>query len=52
VPLFPPANGGPLEEEAVEAVREKYGLEMDMGSIPVTVQCYGLLIDAPPPSDL
>ena len=33
-PLFPPANQGPLDEEAVSAVREKYGLEMDMGSVP------------------
>jgi quercetin dioxygenase-like cupin family protein len=32
-PLFPPANQGPLDEAAVDAVREKYGLEMDMGSI-------------------
>ena len=50
-PLFPPANGGPLDEEAVDAVREKYGLEMDMGSIPVLAEREGLLIDAPPPSD-
>jgi quercetin dioxygenase-like cupin family protein len=50
-PLFPPANGGPLDEEAVGAVREKYGLEMDMGSIPVLAEREGLLIDAPPPSD-
>ena len=50
-PLFPPANGGPLDAEAVDAVREKYGLEMDMGSIPVLAEREGLLIDAPPPSD-
>jgi quercetin dioxygenase-like cupin family protein len=50
-PLFPPANKGPLDEEAIGAVREKYGLEMDMGSIPVLVECHGLLVDAPPPSD-
>ena len=47
-PLFPPANAGPLDEEAVDAVREKYGLEMDMGSIPVIAEREGLLIDAPP----
>jgi quercetin dioxygenase-like cupin family protein len=47
-PLFPPANEGPLDEEAVGAVREKYGLEMDMGSIPVLAEREGLLIDAPP----
>ena len=50
-PLFPPANEGPLDEEAVGAVREKYGLEMDMGSIPVLAERHGLLVDAPPPSE-
>src|SRR5215212_2180756 len=49
-PLFPPANEGPLDEEAVGAVREKYELEMDMGSIPVLAERHGLLVDAPPPS--
>ena len=47
-PLFPPANQGPLDEQAVGAVREKYGLEMDMGSIPVLAERHGLAIDAPP----
>jgi quercetin dioxygenase-like cupin family protein len=47
-PLFPPANQGPLDEEAVGAVREKYGLEMDMGSIPVLAERHGLTLDAPP----
>jgi quercetin dioxygenase-like cupin family protein len=50
-PLFPPANRGPLDVEAVGAVREKYGLEMDMGSIPVLAERHGLTIDAPPPSE-
>jgi quercetin dioxygenase-like cupin family protein len=50
-PLFPPANQGPLDEVAVGAVREKYGLEMDMGSIPVLAERYGLAIDPPPPSE-
>ena len=50
-PLFPPANQGPLDEEAVNAVRDKYGLEMDMSSIPVLAERHGLLVDAPPPSD-
>jgi quercetin dioxygenase-like cupin family protein len=50
-PLFPPANEGPLDEEAVDTVREKYGLEMDMSSIPMLVEREGLLIDAPPLSD-
>ena len=50
-PLFPPANQGPLDGEAVGAVRSKYGLEMDLGSIPVLAERYGLVVDAPPPSD-
>ena len=50
-PLFLPANQGPLDAEAVSAVRVKYGLEMDMGSIPVLAERHGLLVDAPPPSD-
>ena len=49
-PLFPPANQGPLDEDAVGAVRAKYGLEMDLGSIPVLAERYGLVVDAPPPS--
>lgn len=49
-PLFPPANQGPLDEAAVGAVREKYGLEMDMGSIPVLAERHGLVI-GPPPSE-
>ena len=49
-PLFPPANQGPLDEEAVRGVREKYGLEMDMSSIPVLAERHGLLVEAPPPS--
>jgi quercetin dioxygenase-like cupin family protein len=50
-PLFPPANQGPLDEEAVGAVREKYGLEMDMNSIPVLAERHGLAIGAPAASD-
>ena len=49
-PLFPPANEGPMDGKAVDAVREKYGLEMDMGSISVLAERHGLLVDAPPPS--
>ena len=49
-PLFPPANQGPLDEEAVGAARAKYGLTMDLGSIPVLAERYGLVVDAPPPS--
>jgi quercetin dioxygenase-like cupin family protein len=50
-PLFPPANQGPLDEEAVGAVREKYGLEMTMGSVPILAERHGLVIGAPPPSE-
>jgi quercetin dioxygenase-like cupin family protein len=50
-PLFPPANQGPLDQEAIGAVRKKYGLEMDMSSIPVLAERYGLAVDPPPPSD-
>ena len=50
-PLSPPANQGQLDEEAVGAVREKYGLEMDLGSIPVLAERHGLAIDAPPPPE-
>jgi quercetin dioxygenase-like cupin family protein len=50
-PLFPPANEGPLDEQAVGAVMAKYGLEMDFGSIPVLAERHGLLVDAPPPSE-
>ena len=49
-PMFPPANQGPLDEEAVDAVREKYGLEMDMSSIPVLAERHGLLVGTAPPS--
>src|ERR687885_752576 len=41
-----------LDEEAVGAVWDKYGLKMDLGSIPVLAERYGLVVDAPPtPSD-
>jgi quercetin dioxygenase-like cupin family protein len=50
-PLFPPANQGPLDEDAVRGVREKYGLEMDMSSIPVLAERHGLLLNAPPSSE-
>ena len=50
-PLFPPANQGPLDEETVGAVREKYGLEMDMDSIPVLVERHGLAVNVPAASD-
>jgi quercetin dioxygenase-like cupin family protein len=50
-PLLPPANEGPLDEEAVGAVRARYGLQMDMGSIPVLVERHGLEVNVPESSD-
>ena len=49
-PLFPPAHQGPLDEEAVGDVRAKYGLEMDMNSIPMLAERHGLVVDVPPRS--
>ena len=49
-PLFSPANQGPFDEEAVGAVRDKYGLEMDISSIPMLAERHGLVVEAPPPS--
>ena len=42
-PLFPPDHAGPPDEEALGAVMARYGLEMDMGSIPVLVERHGLV---------
>ena len=50
-PLFPPANQGLLDEQAVSAVRDKYGLDMDMSSIPVLAERHGLAVEAPPLSE-
>ena len=51
VPVLPPANQGPPDERALGAVMVKYGLEMDMGSIPVLAERHGLVVDGPPPSE-
>ena len=50
-PLLPPANQGPPDERALGAVMAKYGLEMDMGSIPLLAERHGLVVDGPPPSE-
>ncbi len=42
-PLLPPNHAGPPDEEALGAVMARYGLEMDMGSIPVLVERHGLV---------
>jgi quercetin dioxygenase-like cupin family protein len=47
-PLLPPAHPGPPDEEALLAVQAEYGLEMDMSSISVLVEHYGLVSGEPP----
>jgi quercetin dioxygenase-like cupin family protein len=47
-PLLPPANDGPLDEEALVAVMAKYGLEMDFESIPVLAERHALVVDELP----
>ena len=41
--LLPPAHAGPPDERALGAVMARYGLEMDMSSIPVLVERHGLV---------
>ena len=41
-PLLPPNRAGPPDEEAIGSVMAKYGLEMDMSSIPVLAERHGL----------
>ncbi len=48
--LLPPAQEGPPDEQALGAVMEKYGLEMDMSSVPLLVERHGLVSDEPPPA--
>ncbi len=43
VQLLPSAQAGPPDEQALGAVMAKYGLEMDMGSVPVLVERHGLV---------
>jgi mannose-6-phosphate isomerase-like protein (cupin superfamily) len=42
-PLLPPAHPGPPDELALGAVMARYGLEMDMNSVPVLVERHGLV---------
>ena len=46
-PLLPPNHTGPPDEQALGAVMAKYGLEMDLGSIPVLVERHGLVTGEP-----
>ena len=47
--LLPPALDGPPDEQALGAVMARYGLEMDMSSIPLLVERHGLVSDEAPP---
>jgi mannose-6-phosphate isomerase-like protein (cupin superfamily) len=47
-PLLPPNHQGPPDEKALLAVQEKYGIEMDMSSIPVLAERHGLVTGEPP----
>jgi hypothetical protein len=49
--LLPPAHEGPPDEQALGAVMARYGLEMDMSSIPLLVERHGLVSgEAAPPN--
>ena len=43
IALFPPAHPGPPDEQALGAVMAKYGLEIDMRSVPDLVERHGLV---------
>ena len=45
---LPSNHHGPPDVQALLAVQEKYGLEMDMASIPTLVERHGLVTDEPP----
>jgi quercetin dioxygenase-like cupin family protein len=45
--LLPPTHDGPVDEEALGAVMARYGLEMDMSSIPLLVERHGLVSGDP-----
>jgi quercetin dioxygenase-like cupin family protein len=46
--LLPPNHPGPPDVQALLAVQEKYGLEMDMASIPTLAERHGLVTGEPP----
>jgi hypothetical protein len=41
--LFPPAHPGPPDERALGEVMARYGLEIDMSSVPALVERHGLV---------
>jgi quercetin dioxygenase-like cupin family protein len=47
-PLLPPNHPDPPDVQALLAVQEKYGLEMDMASIPTLAERHGLVTGEPP----
>jgi hypothetical protein len=46
--LLPPNHPGPPDVQALLVVQEKYGLEMDMASIPTLAERHGLVTGEPP----
>jgi quercetin dioxygenase-like cupin family protein len=50
-PLLPPAHDGPPDERALGTIMARYGLEMDLGSVPVLAGRHGLVVEGPPPSE-
>jgi quercetin dioxygenase-like cupin family protein len=48
-PLLPPTHPDPPDEQALGAVMARYGLEMDMSSVPVLVERHGLVSGEAPP---
>ena len=47
-PLLPPTHPGPPDEQALGAVMARYGLEIDMSSVPDLVERHGLVSGEPP----
>jgi quercetin dioxygenase-like cupin family protein len=46
-PFLPPTRPGPPDERALLAIQARYGLEMDLGSIPTLVKRHGLVSEEP-----
>jgi mannose-6-phosphate isomerase-like protein (cupin superfamily) len=46
-PSLPPDHQGPPDEQALGAVMAKYGLEIDLSSIPVLAERHGLVTGEP-----
>ena len=49
-PLLPPNHDGEPDAQALGAVMAKYGLEMDMASIPMLAERHGLVSGEAPPA--